>query len=106
MTPCGTTDFLFSKAWLRWLYKSRDLVRWLDAGSLEGYMRRSLEVSPHQPALAVQIKSYCLELFQVMHKLWPGNITALLFHSSLQVYLQAQGQEASHDMSDAGLIQM
>jgi len=65
MTPCGTTDFQFNGAWLRWIGNRCDLVGRTNPCGPKGQMSRTHKVCAHQPTLTVQIHPYCLESSQV-----------------------------------------
>jgi len=70
----------------------------------EGCMRVSFQVGPDPVEDAIPSEVNRLQACQVIHQVGPGYVDSFLFELPLKVYLQAQGQETPHDVTDPGVV--
>ena len=75
-----------------------------NAGGQESLMDRALKIRPQNIGLPVRFQTNRLNPAKISHQRRPGHIDAAAVESFLQVHLQAQGQEAGHDVPDRRVV--
>jgi hypothetical protein len=66
----------------------------------KGLMGGTEHIGAELVAVAVQVKEHRLYLAQIPHQIRPRGLGGAFLQAPLQIHLQAQGQEAGHDVTD------
>jgi hypothetical protein len=91
-------------SWKR--FQKNNRRRWTNASGGKGVMRQAHHSGTKLITIFVQINQHRLNLTQVPHQVWPGNVGILLLQALLQVFLQAESQEAGDAIPDRSINPM